>query len=185
MNKRIFFSPITLADIGGVGGSENFAGLGMNVDWAPHEDVLTWPELDATPTAFADLATIADDIVFKTGKCFKKLYITAETGMLDSNMIGQRDSMAFSNVLKCNNPGNDAAVLGFLTHMANRPGVYIVTELDGRKRLLGTSLRGADIKGNVKGGGKIEDGKFTEFTIEVNGRIAPVYTGAISYTPAV
>lgn len=186
MKKRIFFSPITLSDLGGPQGADNFGGVASTVYFCPWDDIATFPALPTSPTTVDDLVELATgDITCKTGKKFVKVYTTSETGKLDCKLVGPRDAKGWTNMFDASTPGSAPQALGTFAYLANRPGVYFVTELDGQIRMIGDKLSPAYLEEvDASTGGKVEDGKFSKWTIKSTGRMAPIYAGAIPLTAA-
>ncbi|HBI89412.1 MAG TPA: hypothetical protein DDY75_16360 [Sphingobacterium sp.] len=143
----------------------NPGGVAGEVYYAFTEDIETWPValskiVTETATDFEDLVTVkaADDFKFKTGKSFKKLYVTLETGELKYSLIGARDGKSFQNSMEVSYPKNDATISGFVASTANRRMVFIAIEQNGTAKVLGTKQFPAQLETAEGGTGKlIED----------------------------
>lgn len=143
----------------------NPGGIAGEVYYAFTEDIETWPAalsvIDTeNATDFDDLVTVkaADDFKFKTGKSFKKLYVTLETGELKYSLIGARDGKSFQNSMEISYPKNDATISGFVASTANRRMVFIAIEQNGTAKVLGTKQFPAQLETAEGGTGKlIED----------------------------
>lgn len=176
-------------------GKFNPGGTADYISYAFVEDILTWPaafdamETTDTATTFAELVTIplADPFVFKTGKCFFKLYCTQEEGEVKTSMIGVTDSMGWQNEGEGSFPDNDEDFLGFLAAGANRKMVAIYHEANGRDRVIGFPKYPARFsKVDSTSGKKVDDGRRTTYAFIAKGGVpAPIYKAPVSYTPAV
>jgi len=174
-------------------GRFNPGGIQGEIYYAFEDDIESWPAalqiIDTeTATDFEDLTTIpaADPFVFKSGKSFKKLYCTLETGEIKYSLIGPRDSKAFTNSIEVSYPSNDETIIGFLASSANRRLVFIVKEQNGRAKVLGTPQFPAQLE-TVEGtsGKLIEDGNVSVQTYLSKSPIpAPIYKAPILLEPA-
>lgn len=168
-------------------GQNNDAGITMKIYYCLWNDIETFPGVDdsSAATDFADMATIASPIVFKSGKAWKEMYATLEKGKLDCEMVGERDGKAFRNTATLSHPGNAPKSLGWTEFMKNTHAVLLVQELDGNWRLVGNNILPAQVsKATITTGDAIDSNKGMMVEVESIGRIAPRYTGAITLTPA-
>lgn len=136
-------SPITnIPNILWGDGDDNMGGLRTIAYWALHTDFTAYPTPDAPTRAdatnIADLVTITTAPTFKSGKGWKKLYNTEDTGMVDSNQQGEKDGKSFLNKIKLFHPGAGAQVMGLLAYINNAGCIFIGVDAEGKKRLVGS-----------------------------------------------
>lgn len=173
-------------DLTHLSGSDNTPGIQQQVFYAVLEDIdmLPLPAQDdsASPTGtFADLVTITADIIMKAGKQFHSIYVTLEEGDLKHEGQGETDSMSYKNTLEFSHPGSKAEVLGFAQWVKNNNIVFLVPEVDGQVRLLGSRAYPAKLSAAPGGTGKKStDGKKTTFTFHSSRKgPAPIFKGHV------
>lgn len=174
------------ADLTGPDGTEdNMGGTKQLVYFAPVRDFLSIKKPPASPTTLADKVKITTDHTFNTGKCFQKLYVTLDSGSLDSELQGERDGKSFKNKFKMFYPGSDEEIMGFVAQAKNDRMIYLVPMPDGKVRQVGSEDFHAEtlpkFMTGTNGGGR------RGYEIEVES-MAPneyLYSGVISLTPAV
>jgi len=176
---------VDLADLLHTDGDDNSAGIQSAIYVAKLADisVLPVPILDDSTGDgdFADLVTIEEDIEMELFKSFKQIYVTLETGQLDSKAQGEFDGMSFSNELEFLIPGSDPSALGFGQWAKNSSLIFLVPEVDGRVRLFGH--RGFPAKmANADGttGKKAADRKGITYKFRTSRKgPAPIFTGNV------
>lgn len=178
---------MNFADITFPTGQCNTPGTGGEFYYAPIDDFVTIPEpLDSeNATTLADMGSIDDDFVFKSGKNWKKMYCTQEMGEVRFEQIGPRDAKGFNNFVEGKYPGEDATWLGFLHLAANSRFIFLVPQLTGVNRVIGNKLYPAQFETVTGTSGKaISDDKGTTFVLKSSACYpAPVYNGTVLLTP--
>ena len=178
---------VTYAD-----GQDNPGGLSMqadaikfiaNDDLDPAEAV---PDLPAAPTTDAEYVTVAGDFVPSATKGFVKIYCTPKTGMIESESVGEVDGYSFKHSFTFFIPGNNDDAEAFGRKLLNTRGYFVITELDGTVRLVGTKKFPAFVE-EVKGtsGGKVEERRGNTFKVFCYGVTpkAPKFTGDAPLKP--
>lgn len=122
-------------------GSDNTPGVAQKIFYTTMENVVKLPKPKVDDSAsdtgtFADLVTILEDIVVK--KPLSEIYVTLEDGELKHEGQGETDSMSFKNTLEFGHPGSKGEVLGFAQWAKNSNLLFLVPEVDGQLRVLGT-----------------------------------------------
>ncbi len=168
---------------------ENPGGCSTEWSWAFWDEILTFPTLPAID-AVGDPVTKAvytGTFIMKTGKQFYKGYGTLDTVSIEDDSVGPYDSKSFKNIFKCEHPGVKQLLAGWLRMVQNRSIVIVVKDSSGTLRVVGSSLYGANLsEAKASTGAKVEDGNKASLAFESYGPCpAPIYTGVISYTPAV
>ena len=173
-------------DLTHTAGSDNTPGIQQQVFYAPLEDIATLPAPDkddsaSTTGTFADLVTITADIIMKPGKQFRSIYVTLEEGDLKHEGQGETDSMSYKNSLEFAHPGSKPEALGFAQWVKNNNIVFLVPEVDGQVRLLGSRAYPAKLSSAPGGTGKKStDGKKTTFTFHSSRKgPAPIFKGKV------
>lgn len=164
-------------------GQDNYAGIRSIVRYAYINDIEVFPEVPTTPTSLEDRVTISDAITFKAGKGWSKIYTTPETAKFDCNNVGERDGVSWENMLEFFHPGSAAQLMGFADAAKNSNLVYLVEELNGTKRLVGSKVIPSETKTNFTSAQAIAERKGATVTVRAIGPIAPIYTGAVTDTP--
>ncbi|MCO6501345.1 MAG: hypothetical protein J5I47_13350 [Vicingus serpentipes] len=140
------------------------------------------PSTHLGATSLEDLATISTSHVLLTGYGFMKITATPKTGNVESTLAGEDDGKVSNNKFTFMKPGSKAEVLGFQRKFQNRDGIWLVKEVDGQIRQIGSEeipARMASVT-NTLGGGGYDGKKGSTFEIEdFNAAPAPVYTGDI------
>lgn len=184
--------PVALEDIGGES-LEPISGLVGKVYYALHADFETIVDpkkmSDPTPAnvaaTFADLAEIATDHSFKTGKKFFQIETVTETGTIKSAQIGELGRSLFSNELVIEIAGSEAEILGFCRWLKNAKLVVLLEEFGtGNVRQLGWSRMGATAKAehNIEAAAEGKNSATITFSDKTFGP-APIYKGAIQLVP--
>jgi len=163
----------------------NDGSLRVILYWCLYHDILTFPEVPASPTAYDAAITIEEDIVMKTGKKYQKREGTLEANGLDFNIVAERDGRSAENIHTLQHPGSNPKLQGFLEWHKNSSLVFIAQHIDGTMKLIGSPGLPASIDtGEGKGGLKVADSRHIKFTVKSVGRIAAIYKGDVPLTPA-
>jgi hypothetical protein len=129
---------------------------------------------------YESAVTVAEDITFAAGKGFSKITLQSDTGEVKLDLVGNKGNKKTKNSFSFYVPGNAKKLLGFVRTMKNIPMLYLVTERDGQKRLIGDKFNPAylsEVAGTTGKGG--EDDKGIQFTIEAFG-VPIVYEGVVT-----
>jgi hypothetical protein len=128
-----------LEDIEWAEGQDNTAGIQQTVYVIRKSDVETFPVLPKLADAanLAELATVADNIVLKTGTKPMAVYTTLEKSGATSDSQGETDGMSFKNSIKLFVPGNTPTADGFARYAKNGSFYILYADLDGAVYLLG------------------------------------------------
>ena len=117
-------------------GKDNLAGLVDKFWICPAEDILTLPAL----TAATSIKTAATDIVCKSTKKFYQLYITDETGKVETKSVGERDGKGRETMLSGRYPALGVELEDFIRTCQNTPSVIIYRlARNGKLYILGVS----------------------------------------------
>jgi hypothetical protein len=117
-------------------GKDNLSGLVDLIYHCPVEDIATLPAL----TIATSLKTAATDITCKAGKKFSKLYITDETGMVETKSVGERDGKGRETVLQGRYPATGVELEDFISDAQNTPSVLIYRlARNGKLYMIGVS----------------------------------------------
>lgn len=117
-------------------GKDNLAGLVDKIFICPTEDINTIPALAAATS----LKTAATDITCKSTKKFYQLYITDETGKIETKSVGERDGKGRESMLSGRYPKLGVELEDFIRSCQNTPVVIIYRlATNGKLYLLGVS----------------------------------------------
>ncbi len=173
------------ATLAGPGGqADNMGGTKQFIYIAPIDDFLTIETFDPAGTTLASAAEIPGDHIFKTGKCFKKIYCTLDKGSLKSDKQGERDGRSFKDMCKIFYPGSDLDVTGFANIVKNDRMMALIPMPDGKVRQIGSEDFYAEISAAFDTGTNSGGIRGTEFEISSMDSRMKIYTGVISLTPA-
>jgi hypothetical protein len=95
-------------------GQDNMAGIIGEIYLVPSAHAITIPALAA-----ASSLSITDNIVLDTGKSWKRLYFTDETGKVDFTPVGERDGRALQTIVSCRYPKLNKELFDWLRSVQN------------------------------------------------------------------
>ncbi|GAB2553089.1 hypothetical protein [Rufibacter soli] len=178
---------IEVADLLRTPGQDNDAGIKTIVHYCRYHDVKTFPVPNAAPTTYAEKMELTGDFVMNTGKKMAKFECTLEKGALDTKGVGSPGSSSAENMLKLFRYGQEASILGWIEEYKNDDMIFIVEDLQGNRRVIGSEGLPAQILPDweVIGGDAVSSEKYVQINVKSVGRIGKYYTGLIPLTPAV
>lgn len=165
--------------------SENPAGISPVEIFAAR--VSDFDEIAAPPalnvaTSLAEAATISDPHTFTAPKGFFKISILPDTGLVETTNEGEKGSKSNSNSFSGTLPGTGARVAGFIRKYQNVGMIFLVTQINGEVKQIGSKISPAYLsEASGSTGQKVGDvhGTPIKFT-DTQAYPAPVYTGAIT-----
>lgn len=173
-----------LQDVNRTDGNDVTPGLKTIAFVALCSQIATFPNVVGA-TNPGDKVTIDDDIIFATGGKFYKFYTTREKGKFTQKLDGERDCRSFEYMYEFSFPGNTPEALGVINNIKNANTVWVVDDLDGNKRLLGSIDNPCEVTvAEEDSGDKFNTYKGYKITVRATGKPAPFYNGAVSLTPA-
>lgn len=117
-------------------GNDNLAGVVGELYIAPSADILTLPALALA----SSLKTAATNIAMKSTKKFQRIYITDETGKVDSNPVGERDGRGRETIISGRFPALGVELEDAIRQYQNTPSVLIYRlARNGKLYLMGVS----------------------------------------------
>ncbi len=184
---------MAFADLLFTPGQDNLAGLVGEAYICPTDDILSVPALAAA----GGLTTAAVAIVNKTAKLFYRIYMTDETGKIESKIVGERDGKAVETTFTLKYPGDAAAVAEFVRNWQNTPCVIIfkdaktglfkllgVSNLDKATTVLSIAIPAYMEAGNVNSGQKRSDSRGAELSWKFTCAHPPItYMAAVPLAP--
>lgn len=128
-----------------------------------------------------EIATIAEAHTFKEGKGFHKIQLIPDTGLVETETVGEKGMKSFANSFSGEVRGTGAKNAGWLRKYRNVPMIFIVREKDGNVKQIGSELSPAYVTDPALSSGQSsEDKKMTEIKIsDVQNYPAPEYAGTI------
>lgn len=173
------------ADLLGPDGTEdNMGGTTQLMHYAPVRDFLSIKVPSASPSTLEDKVVISVTHTFNVGKCFKKLYVTLDSGSADSELQGERDGKSFKTKAKVFYPGTKAEVMGFVAQAKNDRFIVLINMPDGKVRQIGSEAFHAEIMPKFSTGTNSGGRRGYEFEIESMAPCEYLYEGTINTTPA-
>lgn len=174
-------------------GQDNLSGLVDKLWISPADDILTLPALAAATS----LVTAATDIVMKPTKKFAQLYITDETGKVETKSVGERDGKGRETMLSGRYPALGAALEDFIRSCQNTPSVLIyrlarngklymigVSQLDQASTALSLAIAAYFETGDSSSGEKRPDQNGALLTWKFTAGHGPIeYAGTVPLTP--
>ncbi len=167
---------------------EESSALEVEVAIADIHDVLTFPALP-TLTGATSNAEYVDlengQIVFETGKCFKKFQGTLEKNGFTSELVGPKGAMSFKNTLTIARSAMNKDLVGFIRANRNRELIVAFKPLGGTQYVvLGWKGLPAMFEGgNIDVPAEIAGEKMTSLQI-VGIFYPPLFIDTVSFTPA-
>lgn len=134
---------------------------------------------DVTVTDAKQYVEISADHTFLTGKGFKKVYITRDTGMAKIVPTGDRDGRSFKGTFEGQYPDINSDVLGQMTMMKNDRLIMLAVLADKTVLQLGSADFPAEVKPESDSA-KNESGlRHSKWSFEAFLPQPQFYTGAI------
>ncbi len=125
-------------------GSDNLAGIATKIWACPSADIDTYPALSAVDS----LLLAAGSFVCNATKRFYEIYLTDETGKVESKSVGPRDGKSRETILSISYPKYSKAIGEFIRKWQNTPAVIIYkSKADGKLYVMG--LANLDNSGTV------------------------------------
>lgn len=118
--------------------AENMGGTTMEILFTPLRDIAAEATLSANPSTTADASLIIADHVFKTGKGWRPIAITMDSGEATSKLQGDIDGKSVINELKFFIPGLDPKTLGTQKLGKNDRFMFLAPMADGTYLQIGT-----------------------------------------------
>jgi len=172
-------------------GQESPAGVSSTEIFAARisdfETVAAVPEVDQA-TTLSEACEISDSHIFPEGKGFFKVNILPETGYVECANEGEKGSKTNKNMFAGTLRGNSSRNLGFIRKYQNQGMVFLVREINGQLRQIGSTVSPAYmIEAAPNTGTKPGDVNGIAFKFEdIQSYPAPVYLGTITeFTPPV
>lgn len=167
-------------------GQDNMGSIQREMYYCALSDLKSMPEVPKNPASLEEAVVAVGNFVFKTGKCFRRMYLTPDTGNMVSEQVGERDGHSFRTNLTAFHPGSKKKALGFARWMSNSNMIFVVKEANDQLRIVGTEQYPAGIDSNsVATGENAEGRKGMTFTVSCASRTpAPIYEGTIQLTEA-
>ena len=168
-------------------GADNIGGTQVNHYYAPLVHFQNMPTAPVLSTTLSEMVTISESVVFYAGKKFLKLYSTMDTGRVLDKLVGELDGKSFEHSFEWFFPGTLDIAMALVSKFANSNMIFIATEADGKKRIIGSNKFPAKLDiADIDTGAKTSDRKGIKMKVVSRGITpAPIYTGAIPLTPYV
>lgn len=169
---------------------ENAAGVSSVSIWAARVSdflAIIKPPALGVATSLSEAATIVGPHTFTSPAGFFKLNILPNTGLVESTNEGEPGAKTNTNSFGGTLPGITARNLGFIRKYQNVGMIFLVTQIDGKIRQIGSEDSPAYLtEASGSTGQKAGDinGIPVKFT-DTQAYQAPIYTGVITeFTPA-
>lgn len=161
-------------------GTKNIPGLKPVGYYGFTDEAASIPELPTSPASMSAAGVITTDITMKSGKTMYPMYGTLEKLSLTGEAVGERDSRVKNRTLTWKYPDTNEASIGFDIGTNNRNMFFVVTDMNGRKRLIGNKSIPASISSSDDSGSARDSEKGYTFEISDFGiGAAPIYQGTI------
>lgn len=150
-------------------------------------DIIALPKLNVA-TSLDAAGTIVGPHTFPVDKGFFKLNILSETGLVENANEGEKGAKTNRNSFAGTLPGTGAKIAGFIRKYQNQPMIFLVAQIDGEIKQIGSKVSPAFLsEASGSSGQKVGDVNGTPIKFEaVNVCPPPTYTGVITeFTPPV
>jgi hypothetical protein len=159
-------------------GTANIPGLRPIGYYGFTEEAETIPELPSNPASMSNAGVITSNIVMKAGKTMLPMYGTLTKLNLKGEAQGERDAMTKTRTITWKYPDTNAAAIGFDIATTNANMFFVVTDHNGRMRLVGNKSIPAVCKASDDSGTASSDDKGYTYEITDFGiGAAPIYQG--------
>lgn len=165
----------------------NMGGTKLKLHYAAWNDILTFGAFSSANTPEAPFI-VTGNHVFKTGKSFKTIMITKNTG--GNNITpGGNNSGAKVKALVFRLPSKNMAALALFNALANGiyPMLFLVEDSnmpDGTYDQIGSAKFYATMTAQKVNGENEGEGSMYEFTVTATEPARYLYTGTVTLTPA-
>ena len=177
--------PINIIDFNGPDGqADNMGGLTQRLFYARKADFLTIQTPVTTPATFDAVVDIVTAHIFKTGKCFKKMYITEDKGKLKADTQGDMDGHSFKQEVESFLPGSDSLAHGFAAKAKNDQWIVLAEQPDGKLLQVGTEMFPARCIPSFNTGSNASGTRGYDFKWGSSSPINYVYAAAVPLIPA-
>lgn len=150
-------------------------------------DTIVKPLALGVAVSLDEAGSIAGPHTFTAPKGFFKINILPDTGVVESTNEGEKGSKTNTNSFAGTLPGITARNLGFIRKYQNVGMIFLVTQIDGKVRQIGSEDSPAYLS-EASGTTGLVAGDINGIPIrftDVQAYQAPIYTGTITeYTPA-
>lgn len=161
-------------------GRKNIPGLKPIGYYGYTEEAQSIPEIPDSPANMSDAGVITGNIVMKSGKTMYPMYGTLTKLNLKGEAQGERDSMTKVRTLTWKYPDTNELAIGFDIASNNQNMFFVVTDHNGRNRLVGNKSIPAHVKSADDSGTAPSDEKGYTYEISDFGiGAAPIYEGDI------
>lgn len=141
----------------------------------------------SNPTTLAATVEIVTAHTFKTGGCFKKIYITQNKGKLDTKSVGELDGKSFKQEFELFYPGSESEAHGFAAQAKNDNFIFLVEKEDSDVNgflQVGTEMFPAKISPDFTTATNESGVQGYMFKVEALATKQLVYKATVSLTPA-
>lgn len=128
---------LTVMDLDFAIGSTNLGGTQGKVQYVPATHVKTWPEYEA------DGVTLKTVPVLYTDKRWAELYYTKDTGSISDKPVGELDGRSYETEIEFLIPKTTADLIKLITLFTNGPFIFVMTDGNGLRRVIGSPRLGA------------------------------------------
>ncbi len=148
---------------------------------ADFDEIMAPPALNVA-TTLEEAGTIVGPHTFTPPKGFFKITVLPETGMVDTQNQGEKGSKSNVNNFAGTLPGTSAKVTGFIRKYQNVGMIFLVTQVNGEIKQIGSKNSPAYLS-EATGSSGVKPGDVHGTPIkfsDVQAYPAPVYTGTIT-----
>jgi hypothetical protein len=169
------------------GSRDNMGGTTQRCYFAAVSKFLSIKTPVASPGTLAAVVEITTAHTFKTGGCFKKMYITQNKGKLDTKSVGDLDGKSFKQEFELFYPGSESEAHGFAAQAKNDNFIFLVEKEDSSVNgflQVGTEMFPAKVSPDFTTGTNESGVQGYMFKVEALATKQHVYKAAVSVTPA-
>lgn len=164
---------------------DNPGGTQTKLFYIPLAEIANYPKLPQAPSDLSDLVGFRDPIVPLPGKKFHELYVTMDTAEVKSDSVGDIDGKSYKISVDFYHPGSNGKALGFKRKVNNSNMVFLVPEVDGTVKVIGSPQFPAKVStGDHTSGKATEDRRGLNMMLTSKG-VTPaiIYDNHIQATP--
>lgn len=150
-------------------------------------DTIAEPSKLGVATSLTEAGSITEAHTFPASKGFFKINIMPDTGSVETTNEGEKGSKTNTNTFGGTLQGNSARNIGFIRKYQNVGMIFLVTQINGEIRQIGSKNSPAYLS-EATGSTGLKAGDVNGMPIkfaDVQAYPAPVYTAAVTeFTPA-
>jgi hypothetical protein len=162
-------------------GQDNAPGVELDIFYNFRGNIATWPALPASPTTDAENTTLTGAFAVTATNYFGTIKLVSETGMIEHENVAGNDGGQLKSVFKGRIAGESDAVEAFIRKVRNSDCVFVIPQINGITRVMGSNEIPAKVRVATGGSKKVGDQDGPGYDVEIVsfGHVCPKYSGVV------